>query len=365
MRFALLLAVATALCAHPASVQGREAMDQLLSLSRMEETWPWPMDPVLGPTQPPFDPDKANTAWGHSAQFGKLQQTPRGPQETFFFAVNGDAEPGLKPFHLFPPSKKAFKRQLADMQTRGIDFVLQLGDFVTKGTPKNYARFIKFLEANAVKPFFPILGNHDRAGFNPRKTKDSTLYRETFCQKPTHYRCTDFFFDHGGYRFVMLDNADSKLDEGQLQWLGLVLQTELRKIVSLHIPPLALRGKLKKPKAKVSVSVNPIGDESPKRYKRGYFVKGAREFVGLMSKHGVDRVYMGHLHSLAYADLGGVRYVLSGSGGSPTFPFLGYPGSKITHYLLVEAGPGGIRERIITLKGKELAFATPSPMEKQ
>jgi len=326
--------------------------------SRMEETWPWPMEEA---PKFQFVPSEAKAVWGHEAQQRLLGKSPRRYKETFTFAVNGDAEAGYFPFNAFPPGKHAFVRQFRDMQTRGIDFVLQLGDFVTRGTPKNYARFINLLEENATKPFFPAIGNHDRAGFNPRKDADKTLFRETFSAETTLRRGPgDFFFDHGGYRFIILDNADSVLTADQLRWLEFALDTGRRKIVALHIPPVFLKHRLHRP----DDLLPPVNgaDEIRTDYARGYFSRGALPFGLLMGKYHVDRVYMGHMHKLAYGQFLGVKYVLSGSGGSPMYWFTKTKGLMRTHYLLVEAGPDGIKERIILLKGKKtMTFASPKP----
>ena len=83
------------------------------------------------------------------------------------------------------------------MQSRPHDFVLQLGDFVSRGTIKNYTEFIEKLEEVADRPFFPIIGNHDRASTNPNKPSDSTLYRETFGDDSALEWTHDFHFDHG------------------------------------------------------------------------------------------------------------------------------------------------------------------------
>lgn len=42
--------------------------------------------------------------------------------------------------------------------------------------------------------------------------------------------------------------------------------------------------------------------------------------MDLMSLNKVARVYMGHIHGLGTLERGGVKYVLTGGGGSPLFP---------------------------------------------
>ncbi|PCI39902.1 MAG: hypothetical protein COB53_02280 [Elusimicrobia bacterium] len=306
----------------------------------------------------PFDADVAQARWGHDAQRAELAKTPRGKNETFTFSLIGDSEPGRFWFErVFPPKgKKVFQSLMTDMQDRSHDFVLQLGDFVSRGTPKNYAKFIEKLEAVADRPFFPIIGNHDRKKTNPKKPADRSLYKAAFASRAVpSYRNTDFFFEHGGYRIVCLDDSGGALSEDQLTWLDSVLDTDQIKIVALHIPPAYLKGRWALPAEMPEQGA----EEAEKALKtsRAYFGTGAREFSEIVSRRGVERVYMGHIHALAYAEYAGVRYVLSGGGGSPLYSYPGSPGQKISHYIMVEAGPEGVRETIVTSRGEEMAFA--------
>ena len=75
----------------------------------------------------------------------------------------------------------------------------------------------------------------------------------------------------------------------------------------------------------------------------------------LMSERGVDRAYMGHVHGFAVQDHLGVRYVLTGGGGSPLFPV--GASDRFHHYMTVSVGPGGLREQVHTLSGS--GFAIP------
>ncbi len=344
-----LRALLALLMIKPVSAEPAPILHSLYAEAKTAET---------GKKRWPFDPQAVQAKWGHDAQRAKLAQTPRGPQETFTFSLIGDSEPGRFWFErVFPPrGKKVFETLMTDMQSRPHDFVLQLGDFVSRGTTKNYAKFVAKLESVADRPFFPIMGNHDRKKTNPKKWADRSIYKEAFAsQALPSYRNTDFFFDHGGYRIIALDDADGSISAEQLIWLDNVLDTKLKTIVAIHIPPAYLKGRWARP---TELAQEGAEDETKAlKAGKGYFSTGAREFSEIVSRRGVERVYTGHIHALAYANYAGVRYVLSGGGGSPLYRLPGIPGQKISHYITVEAGPDGVRETIITNKGKEISFA--------
>ena len=80
------------------------------------------------------------------------------------------------------------------------------------------------------------------------------------------------------------------------------------------------------------------------------------EFSETVAKHGVSRVYMGHVHAFGVQDHLGVRYVLTGGGGSALFP--SGSADRFHHFLTVDIGPHGIRERVHALDGR--SFHIPS-----
>ena len=91
--------------------------------------------------------------------------------------------------------------------------------------------------------------------------------------------------------------------------------------------------------------------------RRGFFITGSRELEAILVRRKVLRVYSGHIHTLAYTEIHGVRYVISGGGGSVMYKgFPVVPGMKAPHYLYVEAGPYGIYEEIVFLDGSRKRF---------
>lgn len=256
----------------------------------------------------------------------------RGPAEDFEFAVLGDVEPGRFWFsrRLFNVPR-VFERQLRRLQEYPVDFTIQLGDMVSRGIRRNYVRFFRQLAVvGPARPYLTVVGNHDRQ--HPHRRSNSDLYRACFGRN-------NYFFDHGGARFVVLDTSARALTLPQLKWLSLALHTRKRKAVFTHVPPATLRG---------------WTDFAGARGLGG-FRRGAEEFTELMSARGVDRVYLGHIHGFGVQDKGGVRYVLTGGGGSPLFP--SGVSDRYHHYLVVRASSGGFSETVVDLDGRR--FAVP------
>lgn len=269
---------------------------------------------------------RRSESWRTQVQLGRLSSASRSASESFTFAVLGDVEPSrFRIFRYLFNEPDVFPRQMSAIKDHPVDFCLQLGDMVSKGTPRYYLDFFRQIEGFGIeKPYLTVIGNHDRS--RPNGRSHSTQYRALFGK-------ANYFFDHGGARFVVLDTSAKGLTKAQLKWLGLVLDTPLRKLVFTHMPPtlLGLWGG---------------------RFLQGVggFSRNADSFTGLVAEMGVERVYMGHVHAFGVQDYRGVRYVLTGGGGSALFP----SGSAdvFHHYLTVSVGPGGIRERVHPLNGK-------------
>ncbi len=271
--------------------------------------------------------------WRTGTQIERLRERPRAPGESFRFAVLGDCEPGR--FWILRAlfnRKGVFSRQLGSIRAQSVDFTIQLGDMVSRGVPGQYARFFGELESSGVsQPYLTVIGNHDR--LYPHGHSAGSRYHQFF--GPSNY-----FFDRGAARFVVLDSSWGRLTQAQLRWLRLVLKGDRRKLVFTHMPPSLLH----------------LWGDGAARRRWGGFSEGAREFADTVSEMGVERVYMGHVHGFGVQDCGGVRYILTGGGGSPLYP------SGVTdrfyHYLTVAVGPAGISDRVHELDGS--SFAIPA-----
>jgi len=257
-----------------------------------------------------------------SRQLTKLASAPRPAGESYRFSVIGDAEPGRFWFWraLFNRDQDAFWAKILPSADRsGSDFIMQLGDMVSRGILRNFRDFFLRLRAFAPRtPYLTVIGNHDR--HSPHGVSNSRVYRKLFGK-------TDYTFERGGRQFVVVDNSAGRILPSQLEWLRSVLSADKPAIVFTHMPPA------------------PLGEWTDFGTKgAGGFRQGAAEFMSLMSEKKVERVYMGHVHGFGVLERGGVKYVLTGGGGSPLYP--GPVKSRFHHYLTVDDGPNGLVETV-------------------
>lgn len=271
--------------------------------------------------------------WRTERQLRLLSRLPSAGADSVRFAVLGDCEPSR--FWLY---RKLFNREgvfaghMRAILKQRVAFVVQLGDMVEKGDPHRYQRFLRDLRrAGSGRPYLTVIGNHDRS--RPNGKSHSTVYR-------TLFGASNYFFDHARTRFVVLDSSAKRLTPSQLRWLRMVLNTPLRKIVFTHMPPVHLG----------------LWGGAGGFHALGGFVAGAREFSQAVAHAKVSRVYMGHVHAFGVQDHMGVRYVLTGGGGSALFP--SGNSDRFHHFLTVEIGPGGVRESVHELDGR--TFGVPS-----
>jgi 3',5'-cyclic AMP phosphodiesterase CpdA len=251
---------------------------------------------------------------------------------------------------------------MAALQAAAPDFILQLGDFVSEGVPENYASHVAWMDASARVPLLRCIGNHDRS--RPNGDADKNLYDAVFGPR-------DYFFDRGGWRFIALDSSDRKLTSSQLAWLKGALNSPARKVIFTHVPPKYLKtlkpldavGALETDSAEFDASqANDQKSGGIHDFLTNYFDDGAAEFENLVSKGNVAAVYMGHIHAFWAADYRGVRYVISGGGGSPLYPLPpGYPKKKFAHYMTVEASPSGLVETIHPYHGSSFVLPPVKP----
>jgi 3',5'-cyclic AMP phosphodiesterase CpdA len=258
------------------------------------------------------------------AQLAKLAKTPRADGQSYRFAVIGDAEPGRFWVwrKLFNRDQGAFWSKLLPRADRaGADFIMQLGDMVSRGVLHNFKAFFERLRAAALRtPYLTVIGNHDR--HSPHGVSNSALYRSLF-------GLTNYAFERGGRRFVVVDNSSGRIEDAQLAWLRLQLSGGKPAVVFTHMPPAPLS------------EWTDFGTKGS-----GGFRVGADKFMALMSERKVARVYMGHVHGFGVLERGGVRYVLTGGGGSPLFPGPVPANNRFHHYLTVDDGPDGLVETV-------------------
>lgn len=243
----------------------------------------------------------------------------------------GDAEPGR-----FWVARKLFNRagmfecQLRAIDREGPDFCVQLGDMVSRGTRLNYERFFEALGRWELSvPYLPVIGNHDRR--YPHGRSDCALFREAFGR-------TDYAFDRGPARFVVLDSSARELSSRQFRWLDKVLSADRLKCVFTHFPPAPLNRWTGIGLARGLVGLR----------------RGGKTLTELFSRRGVHRVYVGHIHAFGVQDYLGVRYVLTGGGGSPLYP--NWIPDRYHHYVMAAVDRGGISDTLRLADGRSLAI---------
>lgn len=209
------------------------------------------------------------------------------------FAVFGDMGEG----------SEAQWRTARQLERWDPDFVLAAGDIVyPKGHDKDYdgSYFRPYARLLPRIPFFPAIGNHDY-GYTKRE-KAEKRFRKHYSR--IHHRPKYYSFDAGDAHFISLDSnregygvkAAQSLEPGspQFKWLERDLASSKArwKIVFLHVP----------------------------LYASGWHGnnKGLiQALTPLFSRHGVDIVFQGHNHHYERSKpLGGVVYVVAGSGGA-------------------------------------------------
>ncbi len=304
------------------------------SFSRPDSEW---FSTLAKPEGPTPDLVAASSRWSNAAQTSRIAPVPSG--ETFRISVIGDAEPGRFAWErVFSSGKDAFALQVEKIQEGPSKVIVQLGDFVSRGTVDNYRAHVRFLDERVRVPYLSVVGNHDRS--QPNGVGDKGLYRAVFGSG-------DAYADVGGWRLVLVDTSDRRLRPEQLAWLDATLAGAEKSLVFMHVPPGFLKGKLA-----VADLENYALDPDGYHPFQAFFDEGSREFGELAARRRVSRVYVAHIHAFSHARHLGVPYVLTGGGGSPLYPLPpGWPRTKFAHYIDVELGPEGVRETVRKLDG--------------
>ena len=162
-------------------------------------------------------------------------------------------------------------------------------------------------------PYFVTIGNHDTGDEG-----QATEYRYLFGDNSLN-----FHFDYGGIRFVFMDNVSAvQPDDETLTWLDSILsQTPpgFRKLVFTHRPPADIE----------------------KWAYHAWNLESSGVFTQTMTKHGVEHVFLGHIHAYSTAIKDGVTYTISGGGGAGLHDRYG-PEGNVHHYLICDVEPDGL-----------------------
>lgn len=239
-----------------------------------------------------------------------VQSRPVG-KDGFSFVALGDSR---SYFH----RAKAILGKAAE---EGPTFIFANGDIVRKGTVEEYLEHhFPLVETIAPIPYITAPGNHEEGPL-----RDFTPFKYL-------YGDLRFSFDYGGARFVGINNSDAtKMGADDLAYLDreLAKPGAQYKFVTFHVPPAFLEQ-----------AVESEGE-------RG-FVWNAGKFHNLMVKHGVNDVFVGHVHGFATQVIDGVRYTITGGAGAELTEQLGEEG-KFHHFVLVRVRPEGIERELVKL----------------
>jgi predicted phosphodiesterase len=222
-------------------------------------------------------------------------------------AVGRPASGNVQPLRIFFISDahsrhERVERFIEEANRERPDLVLEGGDFVHDGTEAEFRRALAD-RARLTSPWYAVRGNHDAE------------LRGRFTAPPPEippFRA----FSQRDVRFILLDNHEEVLTEGQFRRLEAELEAHSggRIVVVMHVPavltrdPVTLRLRHLLPFQLASPAMR-----DPEQVGR---------FTALMERHRVLAVLSGHTHFADQAIRGGVHYIVAGALGGLT-PGLG------------------------------------------
>jgi len=166
-----------------------------------------------------------------------------------------------------------------------------------------------------------VIGNHDASG-----SKDN----QDFLEK--EYGKLYYSFDHGDSHFIVLNSEivgqESRIIDAQLEWLRDDLHNTkaTNKFVFIHEP------------------LYPVGGHIGSSLDR--YTKERDVLHNLFVRNKVAVVFEGHEHLFYEQVKSGVRYIISGGGGAPTYPSI-YGGGDFYHYITVAVDGNSIEMTLI------------------
>jgi 3',5'-cyclic AMP phosphodiesterase CpdA len=214
-------------------------------------------------------------------------------------------------------------------------FILQTGDLVEGGTPKQWAEFdiITAVIHNRGIQYYPARGNHDTKGVKGEYEKRVT---EPF--RPGGSKLY-YAFDKGNIRFISID-TEQKLTAGtaakpgspEYEWL----KSELENARNEHkfVIPFFHRAAFS------------VGDH-------GSDFKVQKVLHPLFRQYGVTLVFQGHDHIYYRTVRDGIAYVVTGGGGAPLYSFAnlnqGLPGdvkAQENHFCVLDVCASNIAVKV-------------------
>jgi hypothetical protein len=245
------------------------------------------------------------------SQIKKLPSKPSNPDGSYRYIVMGDSR---SQWDLWSNIVKHI-----DSLDPKPAFVVNVGDLVPDGFASQFRNYYIEPLLKTEIPYFPAIGNHDE-GYQDKLLE----YRYLFGNNSLNY-----FFDFGRARYVFIDNTTEALSyDHTLKWLDRTLAETpkgYRKYVAAHRPPSTIE----------KWAYHAWDDEESKM------------FTDLMTEHKVSQVYLGHIHAYSTAQLGSVRYTVSGGGGAGLHDRFG-PLGNVHNYVICDVQPNGdVKQQVV------------------
>jgi 3',5'-cyclic AMP phosphodiesterase CpdA len=239
-----------------------------------------------------------------------------GDADTFRFVVLGDTR------NVVRVAREVYQRAAGEQPA----MIFHTGDIVRHGTPAELLRnHVALLDITDPAPMFCVPGNHERG------------VRRDFAAFRSLYGDDKFAFDYGGCRFVGFNNCTrgrGGVRDDDLLWLDRELGKPgaKHKYVFMHIPPAYFEATF-------------VSDT-----RRRGFTRNAEPFHALMQEHGVDEIFMAHIHGYASTVIDGVRYTLTAGGGAPLSGRLAKEG-QVHNYVVLRVTPDTVRRIVVRGQG--------------
>jgi len=239
-------------------------------------------------------------------------------QPPFQFALVGDSRDG----------EKVYRQLMQRFLDRKPNFVIHLGDMVTRAGGKEWKEFFEISKPIDV-PFFPVMGNHEGGG----TLRGEEMYQKQFVLPEGR---TYYAFHAGGCLFVILDSekGKEKIVDEQGAWLEDTLSSsnEKFKFVFIHRPLFLPMDSFKTGRAM---------DKYPIERDRLH---------QLFMKSGVKAVFAGDDHRYDRTERNNILYIITGGGGAPIYTFKDSGG--YFHYVWVSVESGKMEAEVIDLDGQ-------------
>lgn len=226
---------------------------------------------------------------------------PEIPEEGFKFMVFGESRGG----------EHVFRRIISDINYRKPLFAIGCGDMVDRATKGGFKGFMREI-AGVKVPFLTAAGSSELDEGSRR------LYED-------YLGASYYSFSFKNNHFVVLDNGEGRMSEGQFLWLenDLMQSKAVNTFVFMHMPPFDPRPGRKQP-------MNLGGQH--------------RRLSAILEKYKVKAVFTSGIHGYFRVEEGGIPYIITGGGGSELAS-----ADSFYNYIIVEVKGDKVKDKLIKL----------------